>query len=121
MFFGNFFNIRYLTATDSAYFRLPKLVSIEPTEDASRPSAYQAWQNDAQSGVWSRQYGDKAWQSGPTSRNTDLIASDWKLQFGGMPETATLRIYAVRIYARCLSQDEMAANRELDIKRFNIK
>ena len=121
MFFGNFFYVRYFTATGSAYFAQPKHISIEPTEDASRASAYQAWQNDTQSGTWSRRYGENAWQSGPTARNADLIASDSALRFGGMPDTATLRIYALRIYNRCLTQDEMAANRELDVKRFNIK
>ena len=121
MFFGNFLNVRYFTASGTDYFAMANLIDIERATDASKASAYQVWQNDTQSGVWVRRYGENAWQSGPTSRNTDLIASDWKLQFGGMPDTATLRIYALRIYNRCLTQEEMAANREHDIKRFNIK
>lgn len=122
LFFGNFLGLAYnKTPSGMVYVNIPKLVPIEPTEDASRPSAYQIWQNDTQSGAWSRRYGDKAWQSGPGPRRADMAASDDQLQFGGDPSGSTLRIYALRIYNRCLSQDEMAANRELDITRFNIK
>ena len=121
LFFGIFLNVRYFTASSTAYFAMANLIGVERTTDASKASAYQVWQNDTQSGVWVRNYGENAWQSGPTARNADLIASDSALRFGGMPDTATLRIYALRIYNRCLTREEMAANRELDVKRFNIK
>lgn len=121
LFFGNFLGLAYQNSTgDNVYVKLPTLVAIVPTDDASQPSSYQVWQNDTQSGAWSRRYGEKAWQSGPADRN-EMAETDGQLQFGGEPTGSTLRIYALRIYNRCLTQDEMAANRELDVKRFNIK
>lgn len=124
LFFGNFLYLAYNKASGSgiAYVNLPTLVSVVPTDDASQPSIYQVWQNDTQSGAWSYRYDEKkAWQSGPGARNADMAETDGQILFGDVSSGNTLRIYALRIYNRCLTQDEMAANRELDIKRFNIK
>lgn len=122
LFFGRFLCMAYKNASgDKVYLNLPKLVSVVRTEDASQASIYQVWQNDTQSGAWSWRYDENnAWQSGPGTRN-EMVATDSQIQFGGEPSGSTLRIYALRIYNRCLTQDEMAANRELDRQRFYKK
>lgn len=119
LFFGSFFLLSYLTTSGGyAYVNTPSWVGIDPTEDASHASLYQLWQNDTQSGAWSRRYGDNTWQSGPGTRAADIMPTSSLLKFGDSGKT--LRIYALRIYNRCLSQEEMKTNRELDIERFNI-
>ena len=119
-FLGSFLFIRYNQESSTGYITAPSLIDKIKNEDvASMPNAYQySFAKDGNVQVWYKFSDHTAYSiSGPkTQTNTSIIDSSDQLKVG----SNGLRLHALRIYNRYLTEDELLLNRTLDTKRFNL-
>lgn len=119
MFFGGFLCVRYNQESNTGYVRIPNLIGKTISSDeSSTPNFYQySYATPGNCQVWNKMSGQNLSLSGPsTQTNESIIDSSDRLKVG----SNGLRLHALRIYSRYLSDDELLQNRTLDITRYNL-
>ena len=115
----NAYNLRYNQASGSGYIAGVSIGGgIKDADESSMPNLHQLAFSLDKVEVWYKNSGQsEATHVGPkTQTNTSIIDSSDQLKVG----STGLRLHALRIYNRYLTEDELLRNRTLDAKRFNL-
>lgn len=115
----NAYNMRYNQTSGSGYIAGISIGGGVKNDDvSSMPNLHQLAFSLDNVEVWYKNSGTtSATHAGPKAQtNTSIVDSSDQLKVG----SSGLRLHALRIYNRYLTEDELLLNRTLDTKRFNL-